>query len=152
MVKKMPDKEVLKILHASTRFRTDVSLLILRFEPAFLVKLLTDIAQDVERGKVLQVSQGTSAIVLVCEETAARNYAKRYRPYVFSHKDNLAAIVLMSPKKIVDTPGVLEFILNRFKKKGINLVEIIGSYTDTTFIVGKQDLYKAMDLLSEFVA
>lgn len=144
------NKDILRILKGSTKFKTDVSLVTLRFEPKFLVRLLTEIAEDVEKGRVIQVSQGTSAIVLICNKNAAEGYAKKYKNYIISYKKDLAALVLISPTKIVDTPGVLEFILNRFAKNKLNVIELIGCYTDTTFIIQKKDLFKALDLLGEF--
>ena len=151
MAKAKPsDKEVLRILKGSTRFKTDVSLITLRFEPKFLCRLLSDIADDVERGRVLQVSQGTSAIVMICNEQAAKNYERIYKKYLISHRKDLAALVLISPKKIVDTPGVIEYVLHKFAANKLNIVELIGCYTDTTFIINKKDLFKAMDLLGEF--
>jgi len=148
--KKTEDKDVLRILKGSTKFKTDISLVILRFEPKFLVKLLTEIAEDVEKGKVIQISQGTSAIVIICTESVAEIYEKRYKKYLISHKKDMAALVLMSPTKIVDTPGVLEFVLKRFAKNKLNIIELIGCYTDTTFVIEKKDLFRALDLLGEF--
>jgi aspartokinase len=147
---KNTDKGVLSILKGSTKFKTDVSLITFRFEPKFLVKLLSEIAEDVENGRVIQISQGTSAIVMICSENAADMYERKYKKYVISHKKDLAALVLISPKKIVDTPGVLEFVLNRFAKNKLNIVEMIGCYTDTTFVIEKKYLFKALDLLGEF--
>ena len=149
--KKVSKKSVLTVLQGSTKFRTEVSLLMLRFDPEFLVKFLKDIAEDVDKGKVIQISQGTSVIIVLCEETLAKSLEKKYKRYVIDHKKDLVALILMSPKKIVDTPGVLSFILDRFSKNGINVIEIIGAYTDTTFVINRKDLFKAMDLLGEFV-
>lgn len=146
----MAKEDILKILKGSTRFKLDVSLLILKFEPKFLVKLLSEIAEDIEKGKVLQVSQGTSAIVMICKEDAAKEYEKKYKKYLIDHKKDLVALTLISPKKIIETPGVLAFILNKFAKNNLNIIELIGCYTDTTFVIERKDLFKAMDLLGEF--
>jgi hypothetical protein len=148
-IQKISDKEILKIIKGSTRFKLDVSLIILKFDPKFLVKLLAEIAEDFETGKVLQVSQATSAIVMICKEDAAETYEKRYKKYLIEHRKELVALTLISPKKIVDTPGVLEFILDRFAKNNLNVVELIGCYTDTTFVLDRKNLFKAMDLLGE---
>lgn len=151
MAKKIQKNDAVSVLEGSTKFRTEVSLMILRFDPQFLVQLLKDVATDIDKGKVIQISQGSSAIVMLCEEGVAEQLAKKYQKHLISHKKDLVALVLMSPKKIVDTPGVLSFILSLFAKNKINVVEIIGCYTDTTFVINKKDLFRAMDILGEFV-
>lgn len=148
---KMSEDKVLEILHGSTKFKTDAALVILRFDPKFIVKFLQEIAGDVDKGRVTQISQSTSAIVLICEESLAREIKERYPKYVIDHKKDLVAFTVMFPKKAVDTPGIVAFIANRFAKNGINIIEILGCYTDITFVLSRKDLFKAMDLLGEFI-
>ncbi len=151
-VKKKDTKdEILKVLHGSTKFKMDVSMVILRFTPKFMVELLQEISDDVDNGRVVQISQGTKAIVLICEETLAKELEKKYPKHVIEHKKNLVAYTVMFPKKAVKTPGIISFISNKFSKNKINMLEIISSYTEVTFLIERKDLFKAMDILGEFI-
>jgi hypothetical protein len=117
----------------------------------FLVKFLQEIAEEIERGRVTQMSQGTSALVLICEESLAKEIKTRYPKHVIDTKKDLVAFTVMFPKKAVDTPGVISFITNRFAKNDINILEMLGCFTDITFVLYRKDLFKAMDLLGEFI-
>ena len=116
-----------------------------------LEDVLQEIAEDGDKGRITQISQGTSAIVLLCEESLAKEITKRYPKFVIEHKNDLVAFTVMFPKKAIKTPGILSFIANRFAKNGISIMEVISSYTDITFVLNRKDLFKAMDLLGEFV-
>lgn len=148
MVKK---NKVIEILEGSTKFKTDVSLLILRFDPEFLVRFLKEIAKDFEEGKAVQMSQGTNAIVLLCDESLANKIKREYKDKVIEHKKDLVAYTIMFPKKAIETPGIIAFITDLFAKNGINIIEIISCYTDVTFLIKRKDLFKVMDLLGEFI-
>lgn len=149
--KKKDIKKVLEVLQGSTKFKMDVSLIVLRYDPTFIVKLLSEIAEDIETGKVLQISQGTSAIVMLCEENFAKKVEKWYKPFVIEHKKDLVAFTIMFPKKAMETPGILSFISDLLSKNGVNIIEVIGCYTDITFVINRKDLFKTMDLLGEFI-
>jgi len=151
MAKKVMDKKMLEVLKGSTKFKTDVSLVIFRFEPDFLVKFFQNMAKEIDRGRVVEISQGTSAIVLLCEESLANELSKKYPKQLILHRKEMVAFTIMFPKKATETPGIMAFITNMFAKNKINIYEMISCYTDVTFVLGKKDLFKAMDLLGEFV-
>lgn len=151
MAKKDMDKKMLDVLKGSTKFKTDVSLVIFRFEPDFVVSFFQNMAKEIERGRIVEISQGTSAIVLLCEESLANELSKKYSKQLISHKKELVAFTVMFPKKATETPGIMAFITNLFAKNKMNLYEMISCYTDVTFVLSKKDLFKAMDLLGEFI-
>ena len=143
--------EVIDILQGSTSFKMEVSLVILRFEPKFFVKFLEEIAEDVDKGRVLQISQGTSAVVLLCEESLANEIKKKYKNYVIDIQNDLVAYTIMFPKKAIKTPGVLYFIAEKLAKNGVNVIEVLSNYTEITFLISRKDLFKVMDTLGQFI-
>lgn len=151
MAKKILDKKMLGVLRGSTKFKTDVSLVIFRFDPEFLVKFFQNMAKEIDRGRVIEIPQGTSAIVLLCEESLAKELSKKYPKQLIAHKQGMIAFTIMFPKKATETPGIMAFLTDMFAKNKINIYEMISCYTDVTFVIDKKHLFKTMDLLGEFV-
>lgn len=149
--KSKPREKILKILEGSTKFKMDVARVILKFEPAFLTKFLKDTVDDVEKGRILQVSQGTKVIVVLCEENFAEKIKKKYKSNVINVKKDLVAYTIMFPKVGSETHGVLSFITTMLAENKINLFEVISTYTDVTFLIKRKDLFTVMELLGQFV-
>ena len=58
---------------------------------------------------------------------------------------------MRSPEVIVDTPGVLAFLAGALFRAGINSLELMSVYTDSTFVVREEDVLHAFRVLSELV-
>jgi aspartokinase len=144
--------KIISVLQGSTKFKMNVSLVIMRFDPKFLVELLKDISDDIDRGRAVQISQGTNVIVLLCEETLANELKRKYKKHIISIENGLVAYTILFPKEAVNTPGILNFISDRFAKNKINIREFISTYTEVTFVIERKDLFKAMDILGQFIA
>jgi len=114
--KRGSNKKVVDVLHGSTKFKMEISLIVLRFDPKFIIKFLQEIAEDVDKGKVTQISQSTNSIVLLCDEILARKIEKKYKNYVLKHEKDLVAFTIMFPKRAIETPGVISFISDLFSK------------------------------------
>ncbi len=151
ILKKNSKEKIIDVLHGSTKFKMEISLVVLRFDPKFIIKFFQEIADDVDKGKVTQISQSTKSIVLLCDEMLARKIEKEYKNYIIKHEKDLVAFTIMFPKRAIETPGIISFISDRFSKNKITIVEIVGCYTDITFVIHRKDLFKAMDLLGEFI-
>ena len=149
--KKSSKEKIIDVLHGSTKFKMEISLVVLRFDPKFIINFLQEIADDVDKGRVTQISQSTSSIVLLCDEVLAKKIEKKYKKYVIKHEKDLVAFTIMFPKRAIETPGIISFISDKFSKNDITITEIVGCYTDITFVIHRKDLFKAMDLLGEFI-
>jgi len=142
--------QVDELLEKSASFRTNVAMIVFDYEKEFFIKFLDEITEDIENGKILQISQDNKSIVILVEDAYADEFKKRYKDRIKVFKKDLAAIVVMFPKKVIKIPGVLSKILNKFSKNKINLVQLITCYSNTTFLIERRNLFKAMDALGMF--
>ena len=153
MVKKSKvHKEALKVLEGSSKFKTEVSLLVFKFEKELLEKILQETKDEASKGGIFQMAQSNSSIVLIAKDPYAKELYKTFKKDVLEYKKGLAAIVVMSSKKAVETPGVLNAILDIFSENKINLVQLITCYTDITLVIKKDKLFKALDALGLFMS
>jgi len=61
--------------------------------------------------------------------------------------EDQSAIVIISPKQIIDVPGVIAYITDLLSSNGVNITQIISCYTDTLLIVDREDALKAYQIL-----
>ncbi|MFH1055478.1 MAG: hypothetical protein V1744_05230 [Candidatus Altiarchaeota archaeon] len=64
---------------------------------------------------------------------------------------NLSAIIITSPKEIVETPGVIAHLMMALGGSRINVVEVTSSYDNTFLIVEKKDSLKAVDIVRSLI-
>lgn len=110
--------------------------------------------EEVMRGllaekSTLQVMQSTNGITVVSEDKNLPMIRKAIGDdYIISVKQNLAEITVKSPARIEETPGAFVYVMSMLSEQGINLVEAMSCYTDTIFIVSRDEMMRAFDILS----
>jgi hypothetical protein len=62
-------------------------------------------------------------------------------------KRGISQVVVKSPKEIATTPGVIAYLANVLAFSGINVVEMMSSFSETHFIVDESDALKAVELI-----
>jgi hypothetical protein len=101
---------------------------------------------------IMQVMQSANGITVVSEDKHLPSIMKAIgEDYIISIKQNLAEITVKSPARIEDTPGAFAYIMSMLSEQGINLLEAMSCYTDTIFIVTREDMMRAFDILSRCI-
>lgn len=105
-----------------------------------------------DRRHLLQLLQGPGALTVLCEEdladTILSSLGKRTPLAVHRH---LSAVTVRSPESIVETPGVLAFLSGALFRAGINSLELMSVYTDSTFVVREKEVLPTFQVLSQLV-
>jgi hypothetical protein len=105
-----------------------------------------------DRRNLLQLLQGPGALTILCEEDLAESIlASIGRTAAIAVHRQLSALTVRSPEAIVETPGVLAFLSGSLYRAGINSLELMSVYTDSTFVVREQDVLHAFRVLSALV-
>jgi len=97
--------------------------------------------------RVIQVSQGT--VVVVDEDSVSRVVKALREASVIRVRRGLIEVAVTSPESIEETPGLLRHLTGVLSSQGINIVEALSCYTDTVFLVDREDLGRAIAVLSE---
>jgi hypothetical protein len=105
-----------------------------------------------DRRHLLQLLQGPGALTVLCEEDLADSIlgAIGRRAPLEVHR-RLSALTVRSPAAIVETPGVLAYLAGALFRAGINSLELMSVYTDSTFVVRERDILHAFRVLTELV-
>lgn len=118
-----------------------------------VLKNLEDVVKRLLADKsTMQVLQSTNAITVISENRHLPAIAKAIgQDHIISVKENLAEITVKSPLSIEETPGVFVYVMGMLSEQGINLLEAMSCYTDTIFIVSREDMMRAFDILSSCI-
>ena len=96
--------------------------------------------------RLIQVSQGT--VVIVDDESVPRVTKKLRESQVIGVRKGLVELAVTSPESIEDTPGLLAYLSTALASRGINMVQAMSCYTDTIFLLEREDMTTAVDILS----
>ncbi|UCE80419.1 MAG: ACT domain-containing protein [Methanobacteriota archaeon] len=115
-----------------------------------VLRNLEDIIKKILAEKsTMQMVQSTNGITVVSEDKHLPSIIKAIgQDHIISVRQNLAEITVKSPASIEDTPGAFAYISSMLSEQGINLFEAMSCYTDTVFVVTRDDMMHAFDILS----
>jgi hypothetical protein len=99
--------------------------------------------------RLIQVSKGT--VLIVDEDSVPRFTRKLRESQLISIQRGLGELSVSSPDSIEDTPGLLALLTTVLSSQGINIVQAMSCYTDTIFILRRDDLNRAVDVLARIV-
>jgi hypothetical protein len=148
------ERRVLDVVRASRlEVRTRVAIITARNDWDMLGTVLeTGRSLLADRRHLLQLLEGPGALTILCEEdlvdAVLAAIGKRATLAVHTH---LSALTVRSPETIVETAGVLAFLAGALFRAGINSLELMSVYTDSTFVVREKDVLHAFRILSGLV-
>jgi uncharacterized protein (UPF0147 family) len=117
------------------------------------LKNLEDVVKKILADKsTMQVLQSTSAITVISEDKHLPSVIKAIgQEHIIKVRENLGEITVKSPARIEETPGAFAFVMTMLSEQGINLLEAVSCYTDTIFIVERDEMMRAFDILSSCI-
>jgi len=100
-----------------------------------------------------QVLEGTTTLTLITDQRIFNEIKSIFiDEEKLEEKQNLAAIMVQSPKDIVDTPGCVVAFYNPIARSRINIEETISCHNETIIVLKMEDAAKAFSILSDLVA
>ena len=97
--------------------------------------------------RLIQVSQGT--VIIVDDDAVSRFTRKLREEHLLNVRRDLVEIAVTSPVSVEETPGLMAFLSTALASKGINIVQAMSCYTDTIFILERDDMTTAFDVLTQ---
>ena len=94
--------------------------------------------------------QGIGSTTILVDEEGVEDMSIRAEDVLSSKKD-LSAIIITSPKDIVDTPGVIAHLMAALGGSKINVVEVTSSYDTTFLIVNRKDSLPAIEVVRSLI-
>jgi hypothetical protein len=109
-------------------------------------KLLERVADD--RNVFITISHGISQVTIIASQSLEADIKKVFKnESLICGIENLSSLTIQIPIKATEIPGVLYSILKLLAWEGINLIEVISTFTELTLVMGSKDIDKAFSVL-----
>ena len=101
---------------------------------------------------IVQCVQSASAVTIIADRMLRDRIMDTVGRFnIIKVRENLVEIVVKSPEKIVDTAGVIAYLITNLSDAGINIEETVSCHTDTIFIVDEPDMISAYSVLTKCI-
>ncbi|OGG02661.1 hypothetical protein A2W14_01275 [Candidatus Gottesmanbacteria bacterium RBG_16_37_8] len=98
----------------------------------------------------LNLSQGVSESTIIASGNMEKEIAQIFKNETLTAKlENLSSISIKLPEETVDNPGAYYSILKLFALEGINMVEMVSTYTEVSLIFRAADIDRAFSVLTK---
>jgi hypothetical protein len=126
--------------------KNDVAVLTIN-QKVFIVRI-DQIFKSLNSFRFLQLTQGTETFTVVTDLQSKDKIVEVVGENNIVLKiENQSAIVIISPRQIMEVPGVIAYITDLLSTNGINITQIISCYTDTLLIVDREDALRTYQIL-----
>ena len=101
---------------------------------------------------IMQIVQPASAVTIIADKMLKERIIDTVGRFnILKIRENLVEITVKSPEKIVETSGVIAYLITNLSDAGINIEETVSCHTDTVFIVGEYDMINAYSVLTKCI-
>lgn len=101
---------------------------------------------------IMQIVQSASAVTIIADKMLKEHIIDTVGRFnILKIRENLVEITVKSPEKIVETSGVIAYLITNLSDAGINIEETVSCHTDTVFIVGEYDMINAYSVLTKCI-
>lgn len=101
-----------------------------------------------QKGSFLTFTQTLYQTTLIANSVFEKEVRKIFKGEILlSNLTKLSAITLTLSEETVKTPGVYNFILNKLAWFGINVIEVVSSFTELNLIVEDTEVDRAFSVL-----
>ncbi|MBT5021413.1 hypothetical protein HOK51_09680 [Candidatus Woesearchaeota archaeon] len=107
---------------------------------------------DYKKGDFLAITQGVNEVMLIMDSKYKEQLLK-----LFSKKEikkiieDLSSVTINIPQESIETVGLFYIITRALNWENINIVEIISTLTEMTFIIKEEDTPKAFSTLKNLI-
>jgi len=145
--------QIISLLNESNlEIKNRICIVIAKNEWTVLKNLEGVVKRILEEKSALQIIQSSNAITVMSEEKHLPAIQKAIgEQNIVRIREGLAEITVKSPSRIEDIPGAFAYICSMLSENDINLVEAVSCYTDTIFVVEKDVVMRAFEILSKII-
>ncbi|NQU98614.1 hypothetical protein HQ533_04035 [Candidatus Woesearchaeota archaeon] len=105
-----------------------------------------------KKGDVLNIIHGNNESVIITNEKHKNKILELLKEETISNiEENVVSLSLNFNPKFLHTPGVISNVVRMFAWENINILELITTSTEMTFILNKKDVMRAYNLLQGLI-
>lgn len=105
-----------------------------------------------EKGDFLNISLGSHEISLAVSEKYRSLVEQLSEEDILHRMEDLVALSLVFTGDFLQTPGIVYEAVRRLAWEEINVIEIVSTMNELTFVIRRQDSMRAFEVLQSFLA
>lgn len=115
------------------------------------IKALYDIV-DFKKGDFLAITQGLYEVTIITNKKHEKQILKMFPPKIVKKKiGSLGSLTISIPEEAVETIGLIYTATRALNWVNVNIVEIVSTFTELTFIIKEDDTAQAFDALKALI-
>jgi hypothetical protein len=147
------NQDVAKVIAESVvHLRTDIAKISVEKNKTNLEtikKMLTEFSHE----EYIQIIEGMKTATLIFDHKLIDKIHSEFPlKNILEEKNNLVAIIITSPEKIIETPGCVALFYNAISRRHINIEETLSCSTETILILQLKDVGRALTILTNLMA
>lgn len=144
------EEKILAVLAGSVlELRSDLVLLVAR--RAAVQRGMEGLLRLARGARFFQLTQGVEVFVITLSREDEEEARRLLGAGILRAIGEQAALVIISPEEIYDTPGFIAFVTSHLASRGINITQILSCHSDTVLVVHRDDAARAYRLLDELL-
>jgi len=142
------EKKIKELLSKSEiEIKTKIAVFIL--EKGINLDKIDDIQKNIRKEVgSFYILEGSDNYTIISQDKYASLIEKKFKLRIIKKHDSLVMVNFKSSKEIEKMKGVLSYITSLFAENDINILEFLSCWTDTLFIIDRDDLNKAVNILN----
>lgn len=107
---------------------------------------------DYRKDDFLVITQGFSEVMIITDEKHDKEMHKIFKDNEIKKTlRNLSSITINIPENAVETIGLFYVVTRALNWNNINIIEIVSTLTEMTFILKEEDIPRAITTLSDLI-
>lgn len=119
----------------------------------FVALKVSEISKKIKwnQEEVFFVNQGAGEITVILDEKN-KVFFDDCKKYLIESTLNLAILSIKdNTKKSINVPGIYAYFINQLVKKSINIVEVVSTLSEITFVIKNSDLVRAYETIEKSI-
>ena len=117
-----------------------------------LVSLTSLRAAIGQNSDFLTITQGVGELTIICSQSLKPRVVEYMKSKPVGQYDELGAItVRFNESEYIEEPNMIYSLISELAKKRINLIEIISTFTELSFVVRKPDIERTVAVFGKFL-
>jgi len=100
-----------------------------------------------KKNDIFHVIQGSDTITIITPDSYLPQIKSKFKHKILKISEDLIEVALKTEESIEETPGWVAYLTTRLAENNINIIETMSAWTETIFVLHKEDIAKTMDLL-----
>ncbi|MEM4929268.1 MAG: ACT domain-containing protein [Acidilobaceae archaeon] len=145
-------KKKLREVLSKSVLQVQSDLVIVTIKRHALLSRIQHVTKALNSARFLQVLQGINTFTLIISEEDSEEILELVeKEHIVEVLRDQAALIIISPREIVETPGIIAFVTSLLYENNINISQIVSCHNETIIFVSSSEVTKAFQVVDQII-